>query len=549
MKYTYQPLNPDKDSLRLIDLEHTLVEDAPVKCRLVEIPFSQVPRYMALSYTWGDMKITSPIVLDGIGFEVGESLFDALKHFRKSVRPALIWADAICINQQDIPERNRQIRLMPHIYTRAEVVLIWLHVPLATQNRIRVLTKSEEQLEEFMFEILSVHSYWQRVWIIQEIYNARKIIVASNESGFPSMSWEIFIDKLRAAHIYTSSENVSPLKFAEELSHKYEHSQNLLSLLQNYRRSRCKDPRDKIYGLIGLASDCYGFPIDYSKSTYEVWKDTMVFMTCNNMVEKLSIIALSRLVKNRLGCQRLGPAETNGEYITQTEDPKNNSTRSESIKLTLIVVGVIVHIGPTLERVIAELCAVDEWSASIYSNFSQTHGVAREESDFFLQQLEALDDTLLMRISVPDESVDDTLSITRGRTLFTGNYENLFKEHERTKRIVNVPMPTMGQALDSDYQLFQHKDTSRKQKFGRMGLGSGRVKTGDFICRAPLLDRAIIVRRSIWDGISRIGGDTYQFVGTALLSVDLKHSEKDIEYPNDQLDIMLDPKSVFDLAD
>lgn len=36
------------------------------------------------------------------------------------------WADAICINQQDIYERNSQVLLMRHIYEGAEQVLIWL---------------------------------------------------------------------------------------------------------------------------------------------------------------------------------------------------------------------------------------------------------------------------------------------------------------------------------------------------------------------------------------------------------------------------------------
>ncbi len=36
-----------------------------------------------------------------------------------------VWVDAICINQDNIPERNRQVRMMPHIYSRAESVLVW----------------------------------------------------------------------------------------------------------------------------------------------------------------------------------------------------------------------------------------------------------------------------------------------------------------------------------------------------------------------------------------------------------------------------------------
>jgi hypothetical protein len=36
------------------------------------------------------------------------------------------WIDAICINQDDIPERNSQVQMMGDIYTNATFVMIWL---------------------------------------------------------------------------------------------------------------------------------------------------------------------------------------------------------------------------------------------------------------------------------------------------------------------------------------------------------------------------------------------------------------------------------------
>jgi hypothetical protein len=36
------------------------------------------------------------------------------------------WNDAVCINQQDIPEKNSQVQLMREIYERARKVQIWL---------------------------------------------------------------------------------------------------------------------------------------------------------------------------------------------------------------------------------------------------------------------------------------------------------------------------------------------------------------------------------------------------------------------------------------
>jgi hypothetical protein len=38
----------------------------------------------------------------------------------------IIWADAICMNQDDPLERNHQIKLMTRIYSKAKRVLVWL---------------------------------------------------------------------------------------------------------------------------------------------------------------------------------------------------------------------------------------------------------------------------------------------------------------------------------------------------------------------------------------------------------------------------------------
>src|SRR5580700_5121291 len=41
-------------------------------------------------------------------------------------RPRTLWVDAICINQENITERNSQVQLMKSIYEKASRVLVWL---------------------------------------------------------------------------------------------------------------------------------------------------------------------------------------------------------------------------------------------------------------------------------------------------------------------------------------------------------------------------------------------------------------------------------------
>ena len=57
---------------------------------------------------------------------------------------------------------------------------------------------------------------------------------------------------------------------------------SLGSLLANHDDVECKDARDKIYRLVGLASDAQRFPKDYEKSLLDVWRDTMCFLNPNS---------------------------------------------------------------------------------------------------------------------------------------------------------------------------------------------------------------------------------------------------------------------------
>ena len=46
----------------------------------------------------------------------------AVRDFHRPFR----WIDTICINQDDIPERNAQVSIMSTIYMKADEVIAWL---------------------------------------------------------------------------------------------------------------------------------------------------------------------------------------------------------------------------------------------------------------------------------------------------------------------------------------------------------------------------------------------------------------------------------------
>ena len=51
-------------------------------------------------------------------------------HFRREQLPRPLWIDAICINQADQAEKEKQIPLMRHIYPNAQLVRLWLDISI-----------------------------------------------------------------------------------------------------------------------------------------------------------------------------------------------------------------------------------------------------------------------------------------------------------------------------------------------------------------------------------------------------------------------------------
>lgn len=94
-----------------------------------------------------------------------------------------LWIGALCINQDDIPERDHQVGLMSRIYSPAGMVLVWLRpASRSTSNKTGwPADLTNEHNYEEMRSILS-RPYWTRLWILQEIVLAKSITVICGES-------------------------------------------------------------------------------------------------------------------------------------------------------------------------------------------------------------------------------------------------------------------------------------------------------------------------------------------------------------------------------
>lgn len=100
---------------------------------------TDVPRFQALSYVWGPLTPSYDFRCNGKLLRITESLRHALCLVRDQRRDILVWADAVCINQEDIRERKQQVDLMRDIYSCARVVSICLNLEEALSKDNRLL--------------------------------------------------------------------------------------------------------------------------------------------------------------------------------------------------------------------------------------------------------------------------------------------------------------------------------------------------------------------------------------------------------------------------
>ncbi|KAL1893339.1 hypothetical protein Sste5346_006517 [Sporothrix stenoceras] len=497
----------DNNSLRILSIEPGK-NDEPIVCKLVEVPFRDKPKFNALSYTWGDSTPSDPkITLNGFPFRVRQNLYDALIFLRQqsASAPQRFWIDAICINQDDVDERNRQVRIMDQIYFRASSVIIWLGQSYA---QIEALESDEFIQQKKVFAQVQVDPYWERVWILQEMTKAWSLTVFY---GTQSYTWDKFLDQLRG---YTDDggtdqSKTNPLILHQTLRGKEQRgSHKLIDLLKNHIEAKCTDRHDKIYGLLGMATDGAGFPIDYAKSMHELWTDTMVFLNEKKLLSVLdSFVYIGGLVKHLLQVEgdQLQTAATASTKQAGNTYPEQLDTshlidvmpekrhvldrlsrspvlHPRAYYMHATVLGSVLRVGPTTECIVGEPDVLSTWKSAIGDLYDPEElDDAHWESDNLLRTLLDTDDDMLANSC---KSLPSTVIFPP--ETFPVNARNA----------VGIEVEPAGQAEASsstpvDPKLYYLKALSGITR-NKMGVAAGLVKPGDIICEYS--KRTLIVR-------------------------------------------------------
>lgn len=93
--------------------------------------------YEAISYVWGNAVMNHWILVDGFQLPITRNLFYALRRTRDPKRPRRLWADSICIWQENKEEKGHQVSLMKRIFETSHCTLICLGIGCTDEEEIR----------------------------------------------------------------------------------------------------------------------------------------------------------------------------------------------------------------------------------------------------------------------------------------------------------------------------------------------------------------------------------------------------------------------------
>src|SRR5690242_5751014 len=331
----YRALSEDRREIRLLHILPAEDESIPIHCTLstacledldmditemegIDHHHGIIPRYEALSYAWGTVYHQDPIYIEEQPTFVTVRLYEALQHLRLTAQERVMWIDAVCIDQSSLEERSYQVGMMSDIFSRAFNTTVWLgkgsdECAFAMKVLERMGGDSDLHLDPALTPHVEIEAetflstrvvaglqrffcdpWWSRVWTLQEY-------VLSRHTTFQCGPFLLDGQVLRNA-CYVWYRHTSLYLCCRHFIHNHADWQNLhlyqgrladvvfvraffntLRLPQIIGRFLTRlvtDPRDKIYGMLGLARGSYEKAVvaDYSKSTEEVFESVTIQM-------------------------------------------------------------------------------------------------------------------------------------------------------------------------------------------------------------------------------------------------------------------------------
>ena len=179
--------------------------------------------------------------------------------------------------------------MMSEIYSRCSSLIIWLssdssefcvavdelrhelrQIPAAHRSQNMFVDDPRQKPVARPLSTLLRDSYFTRLWIVQEVLLARKISVfCRGVSGPVWISWGDLCKSVAGNRLWLRRMGYpeSVITLLHDGHSVYSLIESLNWCIENFSGNACKDPRDKVYGLLGHvpAEDRVLFEIDYGK--------------------------------------------------------------------------------------------------------------------------------------------------------------------------------------------------------------------------------------------------------------------------------------------
>jgi hypothetical protein len=294
--FPYTTIDPFRQ-IRILELAPGAGNDA-LQGEFIVVDLHSPSPYIALSHHWDRKLSTDEIIFPHGSFRVSKSVAGALRHLRCALEPRRLWIDSICINQVSKKEKDAQVKIMGEIYRQATSTRVWLGEASRSTGRafsaIQMLAAgvggptSKVSSSEWWAHlrdsgILSLSAadrdalnslvdrgWFDRTWVLQEVALARMVVV---HCGQFSCNWQLLENIVYVIHysigfLALGLRQLNKLvSFAEIIRPFRNSTQTLWDLLESTSWHDTSNPLDKVYALLGLASDAQDFLhlVDYDK--------------------------------------------------------------------------------------------------------------------------------------------------------------------------------------------------------------------------------------------------------------------------------------------
>ncbi|KAH0427976.1 hypothetical protein CcaCcLH18_09335 [Colletotrichum camelliae] len=308
-RFKYSPLS--SEDIRLVQIDHYNQELGIIECTMTHEDL-MTSKFRALSYTWGDPTDNKLILVDGKSLKVTANLEGFLRMFTSGYQEeskSKLWIDAICIDQENKAERSLQVLRMPSIYKSAKEVIVWLgeETEKADTGFSKLLSffvqfaESDDPMADSGlragFESLMAMSegcemrailqapWWRRLWILQEYALAKEVkFLCGLKTMRLDLLHRIFDLIVNASIMYGDLDAFlkwirikTILDLRDTEGQPGNQAKKLFSLMIQFTESRCLDPRDRIYSLLGICSDIKLGDIvpNYQRPVQDVYMDAV----------------------------------------------------------------------------------------------------------------------------------------------------------------------------------------------------------------------------------------------------------------------------------